>query len=37
MKEELFGSQAPFVWASLAAVALGIAIELWSLRRQARR
>jgi hypothetical protein len=30
---ELFGSHAPFVWASLAAVAVGIALELWSLRR----
>jgi len=30
---ELFGAHAPYVWASLAAVAVGIAIELWSLRR----
>lgn len=27
----------PFVWISLAAVAVGVALELWSLRRQARR
>lgn len=33
----LFGEQAPFVWASLAAVAIGIAVELWSLRRRAGR
>ena len=33
---ELFGAQAPFVWASLAAVAIGIAAELWALRRRAK-
>ena len=30
---ELFGGHAFFVWTSLAAVAIGIAVELWSLRR----
>lgn len=30
---ELFGAHAPFVWASLAAVAIGIVLELWSLRK----
>ena len=30
---ELFGAHALYVWASLAAVAIGIAVELWSLRR----
>ena len=30
---ELFGTHAPFVWASLAAVAIGIALELWSLKK----
>ena len=30
---ELFGAHAFYVWTSLAAVAVGIAIELWSLRR----
>jgi len=30
---ELFGASAPFVWASLAAVAIAIAFELWTLRR----
>lgn len=30
---ELFGAHAPYVWASLAAVAIGIAIELWGLRK----
>ncbi len=30
---ELFGAHAFYVWASLTAVALGIAVELWSLRR----
>jgi len=30
---ELFGAHAFYVWASLAAVAIGIAVELWSLRR----
>lgn len=29
----LFGAHAPFVWASLAAVAVAIALELWTLRR----
>ena len=29
---DLFGVHAPFVWASLAAVAIGIAIELLALR-----
>jgi hypothetical protein len=29
----LFGAHAPFVWAALAAVAAGIALELWSLRK----
>ena len=33
---DLFGAQAPFVWASLAAVAAGMAAELWALRRRAR-
>lgn len=32
----LFGEHAVFVWASLAAFALGIALELWTLRRAAR-
>lgn len=32
----LFGAHAAFVWASLAAFAVGIAIELWALRRGAR-
>ena len=32
----LFGNHAPFVWASLAAVAIGIVVELWSLRRGGR-
>jgi len=30
---ELFGAHAPFVWASLAAVAVGVLLELWSLRK----
>ncbi len=30
---ELFGAHAPFVWASLAAVAGGVLLELWSLRK----
>ena len=30
---ELFGIHAPFVWASLAAVVVGIALELRSLRK----
>lgn len=30
---ELFGANAFYVWSSLAAVAVGIAIELWSLRK----
>ena len=30
---ELFGAHAPFVWGSLVAVAVGVLIELWSLRR----
>ncbi len=30
---ELFGNHAPFVWASLAAIAVGIAVELWWLRK----
>lgn len=34
---ELFGAQAPFVWSALAAVAVGIALELWSLRQRGRR
>ncbi len=29
----LFGAHAPFVWASLAAVGVGVLIELWSLRK----
>jgi hypothetical protein len=29
----LFGAHAPFVWAALAAVAVGVALELWSLRK----
>ena len=33
---DLFGAHTPYVWASLAAVALGIALELWSLRRGGR-
>jgi hypothetical protein len=33
---ELFGAHAPFVWGSLAVVAVGIAIELWTLRRGGR-
>ena len=33
---ELFGHQGAFVWASLAAVAVGIAVELWTLRRRAK-
>ena len=33
---ELFGHQGAFVWASLAAVAAGIAVELWRLRRRAK-
>ena len=33
---ELFGPHAAFVWGSLAAVAVGIAIELWSLRQLGR-
>ena len=36
MSGALFGEHAAYVWISLAAVALGIAIELWSLRRSAR-
>jgi len=36
MTEPLFGPHAAFVWISLAAVAVGIALELWSLRRSAR-
>lgn len=35
MSEPLFGEHAAFVWVSLAVVAIGIAIELWSLRRSA--
>jgi heme exporter protein D len=30
---EFFGAHAFYVWGSLAAVAIGIALELWSLRR----
>ena len=30
---EFFGAHAPYVWASLAVVAVGILIELWSLRK----
>jgi hypothetical protein len=30
---ELFGAHAFYVWVSLAAVAGGIAIELWTLRK----
>ena len=30
---ELFGAHAPYVWTALAAVAVGMALELWSLRR----
>jgi len=30
---ELLGAHAFFVWTALAAVAVGITIELWSLRR----
>ena len=30
---ELFGAHAFYVWSSLAAVAVGVVIELWSLRR----
>jgi len=33
---ELFGSHAPFVWGALAAMAAGIALELWTLRKAAR-
>lgn len=33
---DLFGEHAAFVWASLAAFAVGIAVELWALRRGAR-
>lgn len=29
----LFGTHAPFVWASVAAVALAILFELWTLRK----
>jgi len=36
MSDTLFGEHAAFVWISLAAVAIGIAIELWALRRAAR-
>lgn len=31
-----FGVHGAFVWASLAAVAAGIVLELWWLKRQAR-
>lgn len=30
---ELFGAHAPFVWASLAAVAVGVLFELWTLKK----
>jgi len=30
---ELFGEHAVFVWTSLAAFAIGIAVELWGLRK----
>jgi len=33
---ELFGEHGAFVWISLAAVAIGIAVELWTLRRATR-
>ena len=36
MTEQLFGEHAAFVWIALAAFAIGIAAELWSLRQQAR-
>ena len=32
----LFGDHGAFVWISLAAVAIGIALELWTLRKAAR-
>lgn len=33
---DLFGTHAAFVWASLAAFAVGIAVELWVLRKGTR-
>ena len=33
MSEPLFGEHGTYVWISLAVVAIGIAIELWTLRQ----
>jgi hypothetical protein len=33
MNIQLFGAHAFYVWSALAAVAAGIAVELWALRR----
>jgi len=33
---ELFGAHAFYVWSSLAAVAVGIGLELWTLSQRGR-